>query len=183
MRVPTLKVRALIAKSDPLHSSSRTVAEVVEIFRRANEIWRQAGIQFDASVSEFKFDPAMLEEVVQAARQRLGDADALTEITGQEPREITGIFLRSIGGSNGKVFRPKKTFVIVDKTTMPDYRTTAHEMGHFFGLEHWLDHPPPEPPDRPPNQLMARTQMGTELTARDIEEVKGRLAAGGFELV
>lgn len=179
--MPTLKVRALIAKNDPLHSSSRTVEEVVEIFRRANEIWRQADVRFDASVREWEFDPVKLDEVVRAAHDRLGDTDALLDVTGPKPREITGIFVRSIGGSNGKVFRPKKAFVVVDNTTMPDYRTTAHEMGHFFGLEHWLDHPPPDPPDRPPNQLMARTQPGTELTPRDIERVKSSLATGELE--
>lgn len=179
--MPTLKVRALIAKNDPLHSSSRTVEEVVEIFRRANEIWRQADVRFDASVREWEFDPAKLDQVVRAAHDRLGDTDALLDVTGPKPREITGIFVRSIGGSNGKVFRPKKAFVVVDNTTMPDYRTTAHEMGHFFGLEHWLDHPPPDPPDRPPNQLMARTQPGTELTPMDIERVKSSLATGELE--
>jgi hypothetical protein len=180
--MPTLKVRALIAKNDPVHSSSRTVKEVVEIFRRANEIWRQADIRFEASVSEWEFDPVRLEHLVQTAHDRLGDTDALLDLTGPEPHEITGIFVRSIGGSNGKVFRPKKTFVIVDDTKMPDYRTVAHEMGHFFGLEHWLDHPPPAPPDRPPNQLMARTQIGTELIPRDVETVKTSLATCGLEL-
>jgi hypothetical protein len=180
--MPTLKVRALIAKDDALHSSSRTVEEVVEIFRRANEIWVQADIRFEASVSEWEFDPVRLDQVVQAAHDRRGDTDALLDVTGPEPREITGIFVRSIGGSNGKVFRPKKTFVVVDNTTMPDYRTVAHEMGHFFALEHWLDHPPPETPDRPPNQLMARTQMGTELIPRDIEKVKSGLANCGLEV-
>jgi hypothetical protein len=181
--VPTLKVRALIAKNDPLHSSSRRVEELVEVFRRANEIWRQADIRFDASVSEWTFDPGRLDRVVLAARQRLGDTDALLDVTGPEPREITGIFVRSIGGSNGKVFRPKKAFVVVDNTTMPDYRTVAHEMGHFFGLEHWLDHPPPDPPDRPPDHLMARTQMGTVLIPRDVERVKTGLATCGFEVL
>jgi|SRR5271155_3774 len=181
--MPTLKVRALIAKDDPRHSSSRTVEEVAEIFRRANEIWRQADVKFEATVSEWRPDPAVLDAVVQAAFERLGDTDALSEVTGLEPRHITAIYLRSIGGSNGKVFRQKKALVVVDNTKMPDYRTTAHEIGHFFGLEHWLDHPPPEPPDRPPDQLMARTQMGTELTPPDIEQVKSRLATCGLEVL
>jgi hypothetical protein len=81
------------------------------------------------------------------------------------------------------VFRPKRAFIVVDNTTVPDYRTTAHEIGHFFGLAHWLDHPPPEPPDRPPNQLMARTQTGMELIPRDIEQVKSRLPTSGLDLI
>lgn len=180
--MPTLKVRALIAKDDHRHSSRRTPDEVAKIFRRANEIWLQADVEFEATVSEWRPDRAVLDAIVRAAFERLGDADALSDITGREPRHITAIFVRSIGGSNGKVFRDKKAFVVVDDTTMPDYRTAAHEMGHFFGLEHWLDHPPPEPPDRPPNQLMARTQMGTELTPRDIEQVKAGLATCGLEV-
>jgi hypothetical protein len=180
--MPTLKVRALISKEDPRHSSRRTVEEVAQIFVRANEIWRQADVQFDATVQEWKFDPASLDEIVRAAFQRRGDTDGLSEVTGNAPQQITAIYLRSIGGSNGKVFRSKRALIVVDNTTMPDYRTTAHEIGHFFDLEHWLDHPPPDPPDRPPNHLMARTQMGTELTPRDIEQVKSRLPKSGIEM-
>jgi hypothetical protein len=181
--MPTLKVRALISKEDPRHSSYRTVEEVAQIFVRANEIWRQADIQFDATVLEWKFDPATLDEIVTAAFQRQGDTDSLGKVTGDAPRQITAIYLRSIGGSNGKVFRPKKALIVIDNTTMPDYRTTAHEIGHFFDLEHWLDHPPPDPPDRPPNHLMARTQRGTDLIPRDIEQVRSRLPASGLEVI
>ena len=180
--MPKLKVRALISKEGPRLSSSRTVEEVAQIFVRANEIWRQADIQFDVAVLEWKFDPASLDEIVKDAFQRRGDTDGLSEVAGQSPKQITAIYLHSIGGSNGKVFRTKRALVVVDRTTVPDYRTTAHEIGHFFDLEHWLDHPPPDPPDRPPSHLMARTQLGTELIPRDIEQVKSRLPTTGLEV-
>jgi hypothetical protein len=160
--MPTLRVRALISKEDPRHSSGRTVEEVAQIFDRANEIWRQADIQFDATVLEWKFDPASLDEIVKAAFQRRGDVDRLGEVTGPAPTQITAIYLHSIGGSNGKVFRPKRALIVVDDTTMPDFRTTAHEIGHFFDLEHW---------------------MGTDLIARDIEQVRSRLPTSGLEVV
>ena len=180
--MPTLKVLALISKNDPWHSSCRTVGEVAQIFDKANEIWRQADIQFDATVREWKFDPAGLDEIVKAAFQRRGHTDRLNDVTGDAPRQITAIYVHSIGGSNGKVFRPNRSLIVVDNTSVPDYRTTAHEIGHFFDLEHWLDHPPPDLADRPPNHLMARTQMGTELISRDIDQVKSRLAASGLEV-
>jgi hypothetical protein len=181
--MPTLRVRALISKQDPWYSSCRTVGEVESIFDRANEIWRQADLSFDVTVLEWKFDPSGLDAIVRAAFQRRGDSSRLGKVTGNDPRQITAIFVHSIGGSNGKVFRPKKAFIVVDDTTVPDSRTTAHEMGHFFGLEHWLDHPPPAPPDRPPNQLMARTQQGTDLILRDIGQVKRQLPKCGLEII
>jgi hypothetical protein len=182
--MPTLKVRALIARDDQdRHSSRRTVEEVVEIFEGVNEIWRQADIRFDARVLEWRFEPAALDGIVRDAFNRLGDTESLNPVTGRHPREITGIYLRSIGGSSGKVFRPKKAFVIVDDTKVSDSRTTAHEIGHMFDLEHWLDHPPPEQADRPANQLMARTQAGTDLIPRDIEAVRKRLPTCGLEVL
>jgi hypothetical protein len=181
--MPTLRVSALISREDPRHSSRRTVQEVAQIFDRVNEIWRQADIRFDVTVQERKFDPESLDEIVKAAFQRRGDTEGLSGITGHAPLQITAIYLRSIGGSNGKVFRPKKALIVVDDTTMPAGRTTAHEIGHFFELEHWLDRPPPDPPDRPPSHLMARTQMGTDLIPRDIDQVKGRLPTSGLEVV
>ena len=179
----TLKVRALISKSDPWHSSCRTVEEVVQIFQRVNEIWLQADIQFDVTVLEWKFDPAALDDVVHAASRRRGHADRLSEITGHDPGHMTAIYVHSIGGSSGKVFRTKRAFIVVDNTKVADFRTTAHEIGHVFDLEHWLDHPPPEPPDRPPNQLMARTQMGIDLIPRDIEHLKRQLPGSGLEVL
>jgi len=170
--MPTLKVRALIAKGDPWHSSCRSAGEVAEIFEVVNEIWRQAGVSFEAEVRETKIDTLLLDEVVKAASRRDPDVERLQELTGPAPKTITALYVHSIGGSNGKVFRPKRTVLVVDGTTMPASRTTAHEIGHLFGLEHWLDHPPPEAPDRPPNQLMARTQPGTELIPSDIAQVK-----------
>jgi len=177
-RLATLKVRALIAKKDPWHSSCRKVEEVVEIFDRANEIWSQAGVKFDAEVLERRFDPTVLSGIVQAGFRRLDDAPRLGEVTGEDPRVVTALYVHSIGGSNGKVFRPSKTVLIVDDTKMPASRTTAHEIGHLFGLEHWLDSPPPLPSDRPPTHLMARTQPGTELVQRDIDHVREWLASG-----
>lgn len=179
----TVRVRALISKHDPWHSSCRTIEEVVQIFHKVNEIWRQADIQFDATVLEWKFDPARLDDMVQTAFLRLGDTERLSEVAGYDPRQITAIYVHSIGGSSGKVFRAKRMLIVVDDTKVADFRTTAHEIGHIFDLNHWLDHPPPEPPDRPPNQLMARTQVGTDLIPRDIGHVKSWLPTSGLEVL
>ena len=71
------------------------------MFQKANGIWRRAGIRFDARVLEWKFDPATLDDIVLAASQRRGDAELLADVTGTDPRFMTAIFLRSVGGSTG----------------------------------------------------------------------------------
>ena len=178
--MPTFKARALIAKGDGPHSSRRTRDDVERIFVKVNEIWLQAGIRFDCVVLDWRPDPATLEEIVTAASERRGDADALKSVTGDDPTEVTALYVRSIGGSSGKVFRPKRAVLVVDETKVSDSRTTAHEIGHLFGLEHWLAHPPPEPPGRPPGHLMARTQPGVELTPLDIQRVEASLPSCGL---
>jgi hypothetical protein len=175
-----IHVRALVVRNDAKHSSRRTLDGIAGIFQGVNEIWRPADVQFDVAIREWTPESADIEEIANDASRRMDDCPALGKTVGHPPRQITVVYLRSIGGSSGKVFRPRKALVVVDETKVSASRTTAHEIGHLFGLEHWIHHRPPEPPDRPPNHLMARTQLGTELTTEDIDKVRRALPETGL---
>ena len=77
------------------------------------------------------------------------------------PDQINGYFAKSIG-ANGRAFFASNIFLVADTTSVNDYRTTAHEIGHLFGLQHVPDE----------NRLMAMGKNGEVLIDQEITEVR-----------
>ena len=74
-----------------------------------------------------------------------------------KPGTINVFFVQSLNGINGLALLSMNAALVADRTTVNDYRTTAHEIGHLLGLRHV----------NPPNRLMARGRNGELLTLEE----------------
>ena len=112
-------------------STSRTEEDIYRIFNEVNKIWSQAQIEFviedvdTIQVNNLEFNSAIFAQNISIIAQR-DDFDR---------GMINGYFARYIS-ANGVAFSPQGIFIIADLTTVNDYRTTAHELGHLLGLHH-----------------------------------------------
>jgi len=112
-------------------STSRTNEDIHRIFEEVNRIWGQAQIEFvvedigTIEVDNLEFSSAIFAQNISVITQR-SDFDR---------GMINGYFARYIS-ANGVAFSPQGVFIVADLTTVNDYRTTAHELGHLLGLHH-----------------------------------------------
>ena len=72
-------------------------------------------------------------------------------------------FVQSLNGINGLALTRINTAFVSDFTTVNDFRTTAHELGHILGLRHVA----------PEGSLMARGRNGEFLSKDEIEIARG----------
>lgn len=112
-------------------STGRTNENIYEIFWEVNRIWGQAQIEFvveeidTIEVGNLELNSAIFAQNISVITQR-DDFDR---------GMINGYFVRYIS-ANGVSFSPQGVFIVADLTTVNDYRTTAHELGHLLGLHH-----------------------------------------------
>lgn len=119
-------------------SSARTDEGLREILAGMNDVWSQAGIQFEARY----VGPLDVPDDVAygIARKNLepfftqrDDTFSLTD-----PAVINGVYAHFIGGPNGYSPVGETLFFVTDDPSVYDWRVSAHEVGHALGLDHVL---------------------------------------------
>ena len=147
----------LVKDPSGLYTSRRDDKNVSKLLADANRIWAQANVSF------------RVDEIVQTALGSSAIPNALggnfEELRQHEnlDRERVNVFLarrllHPQGSMNGIALRALDSMLVADDTTVNDFRTTAHELGHLLGLVHV------EPPDR----LMARGKNGEALSEAEV---------------
>jgi len=119
-----------IVSGEGATASGRDVGNVTNLFERSREIWRQAHIEFDAEIKEAKLG-AKEQEALHS-----GSIEPLRALV--EKNAVNVFFVRTLNGINGIAVNPNIA-VIADRTTVNDFRATAHEIGHLLGLSHVSD--------------------------------------------
>ena len=139
------------------YTSLRDEQNILNLFDKVNTIWSQANIYFQ------------IEEIVVTDLSSGAVPDTLNgnarEIYYHEnfdQERINVFFTKTLGGINGIALRHIDSALVADFTTVNDFRTTAHELGHLFGLLHV------EPSER----LMAQGRNGELLVEWEIEEAR-----------
>lgn len=126
-----LPVNAYLIKDDTgTLTTSRDVEDIVSLFKEVNGIWGQGSIMFvveDVVVDEVAHD--------DFRGVFLGDVRYLAEKDELEKGVMNGYFVKNLD-ANGMSFPAQGIFLIGDITSVNDYRTTAHEIGHLLGLVH-----------------------------------------------
>ena len=121
----------LVSDDSGLYTSLRDEDNVGYLFKEANKIWEQGRIEFE--IVEINRVDLSTNGIPGAIN---GDYSELTGVESYD-NEVIDLFLaRSLNGLNGLALPPVSSALVADKTTVNDYRTTAHEFGHLFGLKH-----------------------------------------------
>lgn len=111
--------------------SLRNSEEAKKILGEANRIWRQAGIRFSLYlVSSTRLDSEIIADAVG------GNPAGIVLAEGFDPDRINVFFVPEMEGMNGISFPSYRSVMISDFTTVHDYRTLAHELGHMLRLRH-----------------------------------------------
>lgn len=127
-------------------TSSRNEENILELFQKADNLWSQASIDLEVQSISFlettSLDPGIL----------------LSKI---DTPGINAVMARTIG-ANGRAYAGRDLFLVADYTTVNDFRTTAHEIGHLLTLRHVPNS----------NFLMAMGRNGEFLSGQEIEAAR-----------
>lgn len=150
----TVPLSIFILKSDGLSGSGRSPEDARRLIAEADKIWAQADINLEIQdiravklkEKEIKLLPRHPQEFIRTLDDL--DKSAVNIFLTKRLEGINGI---SYGGING--------VAVADFTTVYDFRTLAHEMGHILGLPH-------VPGDR--SRLMSQGANGSALSLEEI---------------
>ena len=155
----------LITEPSGYYISYRDASNVEQLLEQVNGIWEQAAISFQ--VEEVIVTPLSENAVPNALN------DNTAELRSHLRPGVNLFFAQSLNNINGLALMDLNAALISDFTTVNDYRTTAHELGHLLGLRHVS----------PSNRLMARGRNGELLSNEEIlaarERAQGLLSIEG----
>ena len=142
------------------YTSFRDEANVLRTFSEANRIWEQADIYFDVQeVVQTNLETGTIPAVLAGSALEIYNAE------GFDDQKVNVFFAGSLDSLNGLALANINSALIADFTTVNDFRTTAHELGHLLGLRHIT----------PSDRLMSRGKNG-EIIDNDYIQISRAMA-------
>ncbi|MBI4360069.1 MAG: hypothetical protein HY564_03170 [Candidatus Jacksonbacteria bacterium] len=134
------------------HTSARTDADILALFKSTQTIWSQAGIIFEVTLEEAHIQDQTLPTTI-------GNYPFFRDVVAStNDKALHAYYIRDLAGANGWMVGPRH-IAVADVTTVDDFRATAHEIGHLFGLGHAPDNE---------TSLMASGRNGQTLSEEEI---------------
>lgn len=158
----TVPLEVFVLRGESSYASARDEENIRQLVENASALWAQGAVRLEliAIREVFKDDSeaALLLNSPHVFFERL---------EGRDSEAITVILTRHLRGINGIAFPGLSAVAVADRTTVNDFRTLAHEVGHIFGLPHIIGRP---------TRLMFQGANGTDLTEDEIIRARERIA-------
>jgi hypothetical protein len=154
-----LKVDIVFIKGDASYATQRSPQSVQRLVDSASNIWQQANIKLQIHQQrDLVVSPEEWRQFVQHPEEFLA-------VHSFDPAVITLLLANGLGGLNGISFGGQSVVAVADYTTVFDFRTLAHEIGHALGLDHVSTYK---------SRLMYRGANGTHLSPEEIMRARSR---------
>jgi len=149
-----IPVKAHIIKdTSGAYTSSRSEENVISLLEKTNQIWVKANIYFQ--LEEIVVTNVSFEAIPNAINGNYLELIGHENFAGDK---INFFLVQSLNNINGLSLTNINSILVADYTTVNDFRTTAHELGHTLDLGHVS----------PSNRLMARGRNGELLSSEEI---------------
>ena len=121
----------LVSESSGQYTSIRDEKNIERLFEQANRIWLKAGIKFVAEKSV----------VTIIGSDSIPTALNVTPIElhlhkNFDENKLNLFLVNQLDGVNGVAMKELNLAIVADYTTVNDFRTVAHELGHLLDLGH-----------------------------------------------
>ena len=131
----------IIIDSSEVYTSLRNEENIISVLVKANRNWNQANIYFQLEeIVMTDVDFGTIFNVIN------GNGFEISTNKNFADDKINLFLVQNLNNINGLALGNINSIFVADHTTVNDFRTTAHELGHILGLNH-VD---------PINRLMAR---------------------------
>ena len=138
--------------SSGFYTRSRNEENIISLMEKANRIWKQANIYFQ--IEEIVATDLSYESVPNIIN---GNYFTILNNENFEEDKINLFLVQNLNNINGIALGNINSVFVADYTTVNDFRTTAHELGHIFGLNHV----------EPSSRLLARGKNGEILPGEE----------------
>ena len=140
-----------------IYTSLRSEENILSLLEKANEIWDQGNINFQ--IEEIIITNVSFTAITNAIN---GNTFEISNHENFEENKINLFLVQNLNNINGLSLKDINSIFVSDHTTVNDFRTTAHELGHILGLSHV----------GPSNRLLARGRNGEILTDEEISTAR-----------